>query len=351
MRTLKNFDFKEKKALVRCDFNVPLSEKGEVLDDFRIKAALPTIEYLILKGAKVVLMSHLGDPGGKLAESLRLTPIQNKLIECLDLSVSKTSDCVGKETENQVNEMKPGEVLLLENLRFHKEEEENDDEFAQKLAKLGDIYIDDAFGTCHRKHASIVGVPKYLPSCAGLLLEKEIKNLSNLMENPARPLVAVMGGAKVETKAKLLDKILEVADWVLIGGLISKEIKEKNIEIKYPEKLVAPIDELFGGKDIGPKTLKFFERKISEANTIFWNGPLGQTEKSEFSDGTACLARFISDATGRAFTIVGGGETVEFVSRLGLIEKFSHVSTGGGAMIAFLAGEKLPGIEALRSAI
>lgn len=345
MLTLRELNVQNKRVLLRCDFNVPLSNEGVILDDFRLKETVPTIEYLIKNEAKVILMSHLGRPEGKVVESLRLTPIQEKLSEYLNVQIVKAPDCIGMEIEKKTNEMRPGEVLLLENLRFHKEEEENDAQFAVELAKLGDIYINDAFGASHRFHASIVGVPKHLPSGAGLLLEKEIKILTKLMENPAKPLVAVMGGAKVETKAKLLDKILEVADWVLIGGLIYKEIKEKNIGIKYPQKLVAPIDEP-EGKDIGPKTIALFKEKINLAKTIFWNGPLGKTEEEKFARGTKEIALAIGKS--EAFSVVGGGETIKFVSRMGLFDNFNHVSTGGGAMIAFLGGEKLPGLEALK---
>src|SRR4030042_463682 len=342
MKTLKNFNFKNKKVLVRCDFNVPLSEKGNVLDDFRIKSTLPTIEYLIKEEAKIILMSHLGRPEGKAVVGLKLTPIQKLLEKYLNLPVKKSEDCIGKETEELINKMKAKEVLLLENLRFHKEEEENDDSFARELAKLGDIYINDAFGASHRSHASIVGIPKYLPSAAGLLLEKEIRVLTDLMKNSKKPLLAIIGGAKVETKAELINKISESADFVLIGGLIKKEIEEKKISLNYPQKIVVPFDEV-DERDIGEKTIKLFKEKILSAKTIFFNGVLGQIEKEEFTKGTEEILRAIIQSG--AFSVVGGGEMVEFVNKLGLIEKFNPVSTGGGAMIAFLSGEKLPGIE------
>lgn len=350
MKRIQDLDVREKRVLVRCDFNVPLSEDFSVLDDFRIKKTLATIEYLISQNAKVILMSHLGRPEGKKRmqeQNLSLEPISKRLSDLLGKEIIFLNDCVGPEIENRIETMKPGEVLLLENLRFYKEEEANDESFAKNLAKLADIYINDAFGASHRVHASIAGVPKYLPSAAGFLLEKEIEVLSNLIEEPQRPLIVIIGGAKVETKSALISRFSEMADFVLISGLIQKEIKEKNLSFENPDKIMGPSDEIGGGRDIGFETIDLFERKILEAETIFWNGPLGQIEKEEFGGGTECIARFIADATGRALTIIGGGETVEFVSKLGLIDKYSHVSTGGGAMLEFLSGKKLPGIEAL----
>jgi len=346
MKTLRNFNFENKRVLVRCDFNVPLDERGQISDDFRIKKTVPTIKYLVSKGAKVILMSHLDDPGGKVVESLRLNKIQQKLREYLGLSVKKAEDCLGEEIEKLINDtMEQGEILLLENLRFHKEEEEGDLNFAKELSRLGDIYINDAFSACHRAHASIVSLPKYLPSGAGLLLEKEIEVLTNLMERPEKPLLAIVGGKKVETKVKLIDKISEISDFVLIGGLIKKEIGEKKIKLKNPQKIINPVDDNLTF-DIGPKTREYFKKKILKAKTIFWNGPLGMTEKEEFAKGSKEIAQAIIESG--AFSIIGGGETIEFINRIGLVDKFSHISTGGGAMLAFLAGEKLPGIEALR---
>ena len=393
MKTLESFDVRQKRVLVRCDFNVPLGYEGKwakraspsslstraaakgeeedlsssptrvatkdrkeiylfdsfpkemkILDDFRIRETLPTINYLIEKEAKVILMSHLGRPEGRVVRKLRLTPIQDRLMEYLDLSIVKAEDCVGKEIEKWTHEMQPGEILLLENLRFHKEEEENDDGFAQNLAKLADIYINDAFGASHRNHASIVGVPKYLPAGAGFLLEKEIKILTQLMENSQKPLIAIIGGAKVEEKAKLINKISEVADFILIGGLIKREIEAKNIKLKYPQKSIKPIDEI-EGKDIGPKTVELFKEKIFSAKTIFFNGVLGMTEKEEFSQGTEEILKAI--AKSKSFSVIGGGDMTQVINKLGLVDKFSHISTGGGAMLEFLSGEKLPGIEVL----
>ena len=344
MRALKDFNFKGKRVLVRCDFNVPLSDQGEILDDFRIKKTIPTIEYLIEKGAKIILTSHLGRPKGKVVEELRLTPIQNRLMEYLDVSITKAPDCIGPEIEKWTIEMEPGEILLLENLRFHKEEEENDENFAKELAGLADIYINDALGVSHRAHASIVGVAKYLSSGAGLLLEKEIKVLTGLMENPEKPLVAIIGGNKVETKVKLIDKTSEAVDFILIGGLIKKEIKEKNIQLKYPQKIIEPVNEI-KGKDIDPQTINLFREKIALAKTVFWNGPLGMIEEERFSKGSEAIAQAIIESG--AFSVVGGGEIIEFINKIGLIEKFNYVSTGGGAMLEFLSGEILPGLQAI----
>lgn len=331
--------------LVRCDFNVPLGKEGEILNSFRIKKTIPTLQYLIEKGARLVLMSHLGRPEGKVVEELSLTPIQNKLMEYLDLSVVKAPDCIGSEIEKWTKNMQKGEILLLENLRFHKGEGENDDNFAKELSRMGDIYINDAFGVSHRESASIIGVPKYLPSGIGFLMEKEIKTLTNLIKNPQKPLIAIMGGKKVKTKVKFIDKISEVGDWVLIGNLLKKEIEENNVQLKYPQKIIQPVDDN-EGKDIGPKTTELFKEKIRPAKTIIWAGPLGVIEEEEFSKGSKEIARAIIDSG--AFSVVGGGETVEFIDKIGLTEKFSHLSTGGGAMLDFLVDEKLAGIEALK---
>lgn len=377
IKTLKEFDFKDKRVLVRCDFNVPLDCRGKsakktspsslsarvatkggeermffdsshsemkILDDFRIKETIPTIRYLADNGAKIILMSHLGRPEGKVVEELRLDPIQEKIQEYLNFPIAKAQDCVGSDVEKQIQRMKDGEVLLLENLRFHKEEEEGDLNFAKELAKLGDFYINDAFGACHRAHASIAGIPKYLPSGAGLLLEKEIRSLNRIIKNPQKPLISIIGGAKVETKAKLINKISEVSDWVLIGGLIKKELDDKKITLTFPWKIIAPFNN-FEGKDIGPETIELFKEKISLAKTVFFNGVLGRIEEEEFAKGTEKILQIIIQSG--AFSVVGGGEMVGLINKLGLINEFNHVSTGGGAMIAFLSGEKLPGIEAL----
>ena len=333
------------KRTLSSSLSLPLSEP-KILDDFRIKKTIPTIQYLIGQGARVILMSHLGRPDGKVVESLRLTPIQNKLMEYLDLSITKTSDCVGPEIEKWTLEMKPGEVLLLENLRFYKEELENDDKFARDLARLGDVYVNDAFATCHRNQASVVSLPKYLPHTMGLSLEKEIEFLTKIIRNPKRPLVAIIGGAKIEkTKLKLINKFSKDGEWILIGGLVKKGIEDKGIKLDYPQKVIGPTEKIIG-EDISKETIDIFKEKIEEAKTIFWDGVVGKTEEKRFQTGSEEIARAIIQS--KAFSVVGGGETVAFINRLGLADKFNHVSTGGGAMIAFLAGEELPGIEALK---
>jgi 3-phosphoglycerate kinase len=346
MKTIRNFNFKNKKVLVRCDFDIPLDERGQVLDDFRIEKSLSTIQYLINQEAKVILIGHAGRPGGRVVESLRLTPIQKKLTEYLGISVQKTSDCIGQEVERSVEGMRIGDVLLLENVRFHKEEEENNEDFAKDLAKLADFYINNAFANSHRNHASMAGIPKYLPSAAGFALEEEIEVLGKLTENPEKPLIAIIGGKKVETgKLEVINKLSKIGDWVLIGGLVKKAIKEQGIVLKYPQKVVEPADDI-PEKDINLETIALFKNKIVLAKTVFWNGPLGLVEKEEFSNGSEEIAQAIIKSG--AFSIIGGGDTVGFINRLGLIGKFNHVSTGGGAMLAFLAGEKMPGIEKLK---
>ena len=390
MKKLKDLNFKGKRVLVRADFNVPLSPKGDILDDFRIKATLPTIEYLIKEKAKVILMSHLDDPKGQVVESLRLTPIKDKLKEYLNLPVFKTRDCLGREVKDLIEKMKPGEILLLENLRFHQEEEENEENFSRELSRLADSYINDAFGACHRKHASIVGVPEYLPSAMGFLLEKEIKVLSQISEKPVHPLVAIIGGAKISTKIKVIEQFLKKADHLLLGGqiantvleakgiivkeeLIDPEILEKikKIELTNP-KLHLPIDGIISLKDlktgleekylrkgslgtvkkeegvydIGPETIKIFSDIIKEAKTIVWNGPLGLYEEAQFEKGTKLITQAILKNRS-AFKVVGGGDTDAFLTKYNLKDKFNHVSSGGGAMLDFLAGETLPGIAAL----
>lgn len=383
IKTVRDFDVKNKKVLVRCDFNVPLN-KGSIEDDFRIKQTVSTIKYLIKNKAKVILMSHLGSPKG-IEKNLRMDPIQKKLGQYLKQDVLKTSDCIGKEVEKAISK---NQVVLLENLRFHKEEEENDAKFGKELAGLADIYINDAFGVSHRKHASVVGVPKHIPSGAGLLLEKEVKILSKVLEKPWRPLVAIIGGVKASSKIKVIKQLQKTADYLLIGGKIAntilivkgvivgrswpsedavKEIKRLDIT---PANLYMPLDNLISpdesgktyiresvparaGKDefvfdIGPETIKLFSKIIKQAKMIVWAGPMGLFENPLFEKGTREIAEKIV-RNYKAYKIVGGGDTIFAVSKFGLRDKFDHVSTGGGAMLDFLCGEKLPGLKALEN--
>lgn len=338
-----------KRVLIRCDFNVPLDVRGNILDDFRLRATLPTIEYLAEQKAKVILMSHLGDPGGKRVKELSLSPIAIRLVELLGREVNFAPDCVGEVVELAIGEMQPGTIILLENLRFHEGEEENDSEFAESLAKLGNIFVQDAFGACHRRHASIVSLPGLLPSYAGLLLEKEITALNRLIKNIERPLVVVIGGKKVETKAGMIERFVNDADYVLVGHLIAQEMQERKLPFVRAKNIIFPQDEIErDGKilDIGPRTAKLFAKILRNSKTVLWNGPLGMIEEEEFSQGTLAVAKAVIESG--AFSVVGGGETMEFINRHGLADKFSHVSTGGGAMLAYLAGEKLPGLEALK---
>ncbi|MFH1509646.1 MAG: phosphoglycerate kinase [Candidatus Nealsonbacteria bacterium] len=349
MKTLTKANLKNKRVILRCDFNVPLSNKGVILDDYKIRKTIPTIEFLISRGAKVILISHFGRPKAKDNPKIKdkkysLKPLVAHLEKALKIKVKFIPDCLGEKTKKDVFALKSKEVAILENLRFYKGEETNNEKFSKELAGLGEIYVNDAFGVSHRNHASIVGITKYLPSFAGFLLEKELKNLKKMMENPEKPLIAIVGGAKVKTKAKLINRLSEIADFVLIGGLIAREIKAEDIYLNYPMKIVSPIDEI-NGKDIGDKTISLFKEKILSAKTIFFNGVMGQTENNKYRKGTEDILRAIIKSG--AFFVVGGGETIEFISSLGLTSKISHLSTGGGAMISFLAGEKLPGIKAL----
>lgn len=344
-RSIKDFNVLDKRVLVRCDFNVPIDNKGNILDDFRIKKSLLTIKYLIENKAKIILMSHLGDPQGKIVSILKMDKVGEKLGELLDTQIMKGDDCIGPAIESHTNDLKGGEILLLENLRFHKEEESGDREFAKKLSWLGDFYVNDAFSSCHRAHASIVGIFEHLPSFPGFLLAEEIKNLDKILKNQQRPMVVIIGGKKLETKSKFINKISELADSVIVSGLIKKEIIEKKIQLLHPEKIIGPEDSL-DAPDIDQKSIEIFCGKISQAKTILWNGPFGKFEQEQYAKGTLAIANAIIES--KAFSVVGGGETVEFLEKKNIIEKFSHVSTGGGAMLAYLSGENMPGLEALK---
>jgi len=389
-KTIKDIDLKGKKVLMRVDFNVPLDEKLNITDDIRIRSAVPTIKYAIEKGAKVILMSHLGRPDGKVVESMRLTPVAKKLEELLGKKAMKTDDCIGPAVEETVAAMKPGDVVLLENLRFHAEEEQNDPAFAKALAHLGDVFVNDAFGTAHRAHASTEGVTKYLPSVAGFLLEKEIQYLGQTVDNPKRPFVAILGGAKVKDKIKVIDNLLNKVDALIIGGGMAytflkakgktignskldkdgfetaKQALDKAAKKNIP--ILLPIDNVIGDKfdanantkvvgedipdgwmglDIGPKTIKLFEDKLKDAKTIIWNGPMGVFEMDKFAKGTKDIAMFLADLKG-AITIIGGGDTAAAMLKFKVEDKMTHISTGGGASLEYLEGRGLPGIDALQ---
>lgn len=345
MKTIKDFVVKNKRVLVRCDFNVPLSDTGQIDDDSKIKEALPTLKYLIENKAKIILITHLGEPEGKIVPELKLDAIRDRIEKLLDVHIMKAFGCVGRDVENQAARLKGGEMLLLENVRFHKEETENDANFAQKLALLGDIYINEAFDVSHRNHASVAGVPALLPHGAGFALEKEVNILSQIMQKPARPMVAIIGGAKATTKAPLVNAFCAFADLVIVNNLIKQELVAKKTPLEYPEKVFGPKDNL-DSFDIGTDDLKKITEKISHAKTVFWNGPFGKFEEKKYSAGTRAIAEAIIKSG--AFSVVGGGETLEFLKKEGILEKFSHVSTAGGAMLSYLAGEKLPGLEALK---
>jgi phosphoglycerate kinase len=380
MRNLKEFDFKGKNVLVRCDFNVPLSEKGEILDDFRIKTALPTINYLRKQGARVILMSHL-EEGGRLFSLKTIIP---KLEELLEAKVHFFDNYLNNNIRDKISQIDLSEIILLENLRFHKEEKQNDIEFAKKISKLGDIFVNEAFSVCHRNHSSVCAIAKFLPSAAGFALEKEIKYLTNILKQPKRPFVAIMGGIKIETKIKTILNIIDAVDNLLLGSklgeviLADKEIlKDRNVPksdlLKQIDltnsKLHLPVDGHIGPKDIemehntrkaaigtikkeeevydiGPETIKMFGEIIKTAKTILWNGPLGMYENKKFESGTKEIANIIVKNQS-ALKVVGGGETIDAIYDFGLADKFDFVSTGGGAMLHFLAGSELPGIEVL----
>lgn len=385
MKNLREADINGKRVLVRCDFNVPVYDDGSIADKFRINQALPTIEYLRSNNAKVVLISHLGRPEGK-DKKFSLKKVAEYLDEKIG-GVKFYGDCIGRGVEKEVGNMKEGEVLLLENLRFYKEEEANDLVFSEKLAGLADIFVQEGFSVCHREHASVVGVAKLIPAYPGFLLEKEVNVLRKALENPERPLVSIVGGVKLETKIKLLEKLLEVSDYVLVGGKIANTILVlKGICVKdnwskeesgladvvsridlTSTKLHLPLDGVIALKDleqkymrvgavgtlkndesiydIGPDTVEKFKAIIKEAGTIIWNGPMGYSEIEAFENGTKEIMQAVADNEG--FAILGGGETVEAVAKFKIEDKFEHVSTGGGAMLDFISGDNLPGISIL----
>jgi len=385
--TIRDIDWGGKTALVRVDFNVPMQD-GQVADDTRIRAVLPTLQHLREAGARVVLLSHLGRPDGKPASRYSLKPIAERLGELLNAPCAFAADCIGPPAEAAVKKIGAGDVLLLENVRFHSEEEANDAEFARALARLGDVYVNDAFGTAHRPHASTEGLAHHLPAVAGLLMEREIVSMGDALDNPRRPFVAVIGGAKVSTKLAVLENLMDRVDRLLIGGgmantffkaqgkevgksllepdLVStaKALLERSDRILLPDDVVVTTDlknseasttlratddvrpdELIS--DIGPAGIERFRTEIAKAGTVLWNGPMGVFEDSRFAAGTLAIANAMADSN--ATTIVGGGESVQAVEQAGLADRLSHVSTGGGASLEFIEGKVLPGVAALRS--
>jgi phosphoglycerate kinase len=343
MKGIGKLNLKSKKVLLRVDFNVPL-ENGKILDDFRIKVEIPTIKKLIRKKARIILISHLGRPEGEFKAEFSLKPIKKVLERYLKRKVFGPFDLSIAKME--IEKMKDGDLLLLENIRFYKEEIEANEDFAKNLAGLGDLFINDAFSVCHRNQASVTKIVKYLPSFAGPNLILEVKNLSKILRKPKRPLVVIIGGKKVEDKAKVVEKFSEFSDYVLVGNLVANEIKEGRVKVKNLEKIVFPIENQ-NRPDLDQKTLEIFKAKIKTAKTVFWSGPLGKIEDKRYQKGTLEIAKEIGRLKKKLFSVIGGGETLEFLNKFSLLKKFSFVSTGGGAMLDFLAGEKMPGLEAL----
>ena len=392
--SLSKADLEGKRVLVRADFNVPLDDNGNITDDTRIRAALPTIKELTGKGAKVILCSHMGRPKGEVKEELRLTPVAKRLSELLGQEVKKCDDCIGDEVASTVSSMNNGDVILLENLRFHSEETKNDPEFAKALAANADLYVNEAFGTAHRAHASTEGVTKYLsPSVAGYLIEKELEFLQNAVDNPKRPLAAIIGGSKVSSKIGVIETLLDKCDKLLIGGgmiftfykarglnvgkslveedklelakTLEAKAKEQGVELLLPTDVVvadnfAPdansqtvsiesIPDGWMGLDIGPDSVKVFQEALGDCNAVIWNGPMGVFEFDKFAVGTEAIANTLAGKPD-AITIIGGGDSVAAVEKVGVADKMSHISTGGGASLELLEGKKLPGIVALDDA-
>ena len=388
-KCISDIDIRNKKVLIRVDFNVPLDEDLNITDDTRIRAALPTIKYALERGAKVILMSHLGRPKGEVKERMRLTPVAKRLEELIKRPVRKADDCIGRKVTDITDKMASGEILVLENLRFHIEESQNDPEFAKKLARLGDVFVNDAFGTCHRAHASTEGVTHYLEAVSGFLVEKEIEYFEKINSSPEKPFVLILGGAKVSDKIPLIENMLPRVDTIIIGGAmaytflkvkgigIGSSIFEEEIfpiarkiideALKCNVDFVLPLDHIacdnfekpsniittedanitegYMGIDIGPKSIELFLTKIENAGTILWNGPMGMFEKDEFAQGTKMLAEGIAGSS--AISIVGGGDSAAAAKKFGVEKQLSHVSTGGGASLEYLEGKVLPGIAAL----
>lgn len=388
-KTVKDIDLKGKKVFVRCDFNVPMDENRNITDNTRIVAALPTIKYLLEQNCKLILASHLGRPKGEFKPEYSLAPVAKELSKLLGKEVIMANDVVGEDATTKANNLKEGEILLLENVRFHKEETENDTEFSKKLASMAEVFVNDAFGTAHRAHSSTTGIATYLPAVSGFLIEKELKFLGNAVNNPERPFVAILGGAKVSDKIGVIDSLLEKVDVLMIGGGMAytffkaqgyevgnsicemdkldlaksamEKAKQKGVKLMLPvdtkvgkefkadtESKVVKYTEIpsdWEGFDIGTETIKMFSDELRNAKTVIWNGPLGLFEFDQFAVGTNEIAKVLSEIN--ATTIIGGGDSAAAVKKAGLEDKMTHISTGGGASLEFLEGKKLPGIEAL----
>ena len=388
-KTIKDIELEGKKVLVRCDFNVPMDKEQNITDNTRIVAAMPTIKYLMEKNCAIILCSHLGRPKGEFKPEFSLAPVAKELSKLLGTEVIMAKDVIGEDANEKAERLQPGQIMLLENVRFHREETDNDPEFAKKLANMAEIYVSDAFGAVHRAHASTAGVAQYLPAVSGLLIEKELKFLGNAVTNPERPFVAILGGAKVSDKIGVIDSLLEKVDTLIIGGGmaytffkaqgyevgnslceldkldLAKELMEKAKEKGV--KLMLPVDTKVGkefqpdtesktvawteipadweGFDIGEKSIEMFSEEIKKAKTVVWNGPLGLSEFEQFAIGTNSIAKLLSEMD--ATTIIGGGDSAAAVKKAGLADKMTHISTGGGASLEFLEGKKLPGIECL----
>ncbi|MCK9217273.1 MAG: phosphoglycerate kinase [Firmicutes bacterium] len=388
-KTIEDLNVKGKRVLMRVDFNVPMDENCRITDVRRIEGALPTIKYLKNKGAKIILMSHLGRPKGKFNPTFSLKPVSEKLSELLNENIIFAKDVIGEDAYNKSCDLKEGQVMLIENVRFHAEEEKNDLEFAKKLSLLGDIFINDAFGTAHRAHASTAGIAEYLPSAVGFLVQKELEVMGNAMNNPQRPFIAILGGAKVSDKIGVIENLMEKVDMLLIGGgmaytffkAMGREIGKSIVEEDKVElanrildkanskgiKIMLPIDNVvssefkedtdyktvdsdkipanYMGMDIGEKTIEIFSEAILSAKTVIWNGPMGVFEMKVFSKGTYALADAVSRVNGT--TIIGGGDSAAAIEQLGFADKMTHISTGGGASLEFFEGKVLPGIDAI----
>ena len=389
-KTVKDIDLKGKKVFVRCDFNVPMDENQNITDNTRIKAALPTIKYLLEQNCKIILASHLGRPKGEVKPEFSLKPVAKELSKLLGKDVIMANDVIGEDATSKAENLKEGEIMLLENVRFHREETDNDPEFAKKLASMAEIFVNDAFGTAHRAHASTTGIADYIPGVAGFLIEKELKFLGNAINNPERPFVAILGGAKVSDKIGVIDSLLDKVDTLMIGGGMAYtffkaqgynvgnslcEVEKTDLALEAMEKakakgvkLLLPIDTKIGkefkpdtesktvawteipdeweGFDIGEKTIEMFKNELQSAKTVIWNGPLGLFEFDQFAIGTNEIAKTLADL--EATTIIGGGDSAAAVTKAGLADKMTHISTGGGASLEFLEGKKLPGIECLQ---